>query len=120
MTRNAHRSRAIIERIGPAAAGIAPEDINYVLCTHLHADHVGWNTRPQWPVGADVSPSKAADDARAAAEKAKSERESSSATFSTPQAKGCISFTIVHNCPSTSHLSAEGMNVGVRRQPPKG
>ena len=28
-----------------AAAGFAPEDINYVLCTHLHADHVGWNTR---------------------------------------------------------------------------
>jgi L-ascorbate metabolism protein UlaG (beta-lactamase superfamily) len=23
----------------------APEDIDYVLCTHLHADHVGWNTR---------------------------------------------------------------------------
>src|SRR5215813_8304551 len=28
-----------------AAAGFAPEDINYVLCTHRHADHVGWNTR---------------------------------------------------------------------------
>jgi glyoxylase-like metal-dependent hydrolase (beta-lactamase superfamily II) len=28
-----------------AAAGFAPEDIDYVLCTHLHADHVGWNTR---------------------------------------------------------------------------
>ena len=28
-----------------AAAGVAPEDIDYVLCTHLHADHVGWNTR---------------------------------------------------------------------------
>jgi glyoxylase-like metal-dependent hydrolase (beta-lactamase superfamily II) len=27
-----------------AAAGFAPEDIDYVLCTHLHADHVGWNT----------------------------------------------------------------------------
>jgi len=27
------------------AAGFAPEEINYVLCTHLHADHVGWNTR---------------------------------------------------------------------------
>ncbi len=22
-----------------------PEDIDYVMCTHLHADHVGWNTR---------------------------------------------------------------------------
>jgi glyoxylase-like metal-dependent hydrolase (beta-lactamase superfamily II) len=28
-----------------AAAGFAPEDLDYVLCTHLHADHVGWNTR---------------------------------------------------------------------------
>src|SRR5215469_8972659 len=28
-----------------AASGFAPEDIDYVLCTHLHADHVGWNTR---------------------------------------------------------------------------
>jgi glyoxylase-like metal-dependent hydrolase (beta-lactamase superfamily II) len=28
-----------------AAAGFGAEDIGYVLCTHLHADHVGWNTR---------------------------------------------------------------------------
>ena len=28
-----------------AAAGVAPQDINVVLCTHLHVDHVGWNTR---------------------------------------------------------------------------
>ena len=27
-----------------AAAGVAPEDIDIVLCTHLHSDHVGWNT----------------------------------------------------------------------------
>ena len=27
------------------AAGYAPESIDYVLCTHLHLDHVGWNTR---------------------------------------------------------------------------
>ncbi|MDP6173015.1 MAG: MBL fold metallo-hydrolase [Rhodospirillales bacterium] len=26
-------------------AGFAPEDIDIVLCTHLHVDHVGWNTR---------------------------------------------------------------------------
>lgn len=26
------------------SAGAAPEDIDIVLCTHLHADHVGWNT----------------------------------------------------------------------------
>src|SRR3954468_623102 len=26
------------------AAGAAPEDIDMVLCTHLHADHIGWNT----------------------------------------------------------------------------
>jgi glyoxylase-like metal-dependent hydrolase (beta-lactamase superfamily II) len=28
-----------------AAAGFAPESIDTVLCTHLHVDHVGWNTR---------------------------------------------------------------------------
>jgi glyoxylase-like metal-dependent hydrolase (beta-lactamase superfamily II) len=28
-----------------AAIGLKPEDIDVVLCTHLHADHVGWNTQ---------------------------------------------------------------------------
>ena len=28
-----------------AAIGLAPADIDYVCCTHFHADHVGWNTR---------------------------------------------------------------------------
>ncbi len=28
-----------------AATGITPEQVDYVLCTHLHVDHVGWNTR---------------------------------------------------------------------------
>ena len=28
-----------------AAAGFRPEDIDLVMCTHLHFDHVGWNTR---------------------------------------------------------------------------
>ena len=27
-----------------AAAGARPEEIDIVLCTHLHADHAGWNT----------------------------------------------------------------------------
>lgn len=27
-----------------ADAGLRPEDVDIVLCTHLHADHVGWNT----------------------------------------------------------------------------
>jgi glyoxylase-like metal-dependent hydrolase (beta-lactamase superfamily II) len=26
-------------------AGVAPEDIDIVLCTHLHSDHCGWNTQ---------------------------------------------------------------------------
>jgi len=30
-----------------AAAGCSPDDIDFVMCTHLHADHVGWNTRLQ-------------------------------------------------------------------------
>lgn len=28
-----------------AAAGVDPDDIDYVFCTHLHIDHAGWNTR---------------------------------------------------------------------------
>jgi glyoxylase-like metal-dependent hydrolase (beta-lactamase superfamily II) len=27
------------------AAGVAPEQVQLVICTHLHVDHVGWNTR---------------------------------------------------------------------------
>ncbi len=27
------------------AAGVTPSEVDIVLCTHLHADHVGWNTR---------------------------------------------------------------------------
>jgi len=30
---------------GLKAAGISVDDIDYVMCTHLHVDHVGWNTR---------------------------------------------------------------------------
>ncbi len=32
-----------LERL--AAAGARPEQIDMVMCTHLHVDHVGWNTR---------------------------------------------------------------------------
>lgn len=28
-----------------AATGVTVNDIDYVMCTHLHVDHVGWNTR---------------------------------------------------------------------------
>src|SRR5438876_3811458 len=27
------------------AAGVGVDDIDVVMCTHLHGDHVGWNTR---------------------------------------------------------------------------
>ena len=30
---------------GLKAAGVSVEDIDFVMCTHLHVDHVGWNTR---------------------------------------------------------------------------
>ncbi len=30
---------------GLRALGLSVEDIDFVMCTHLHADHVGWNTR---------------------------------------------------------------------------
>jgi glyoxylase-like metal-dependent hydrolase (beta-lactamase superfamily II) len=29
------------------SAGCSPEDVDFVLCTHMHIDHVGWNTRLQ-------------------------------------------------------------------------
>src|SRR5215472_14792776 len=32
-----------LARLGEA--GVRPEEIDLVMCTHLHADHVGWNTR---------------------------------------------------------------------------
>ncbi|NCX54687.1 MAG: MBL fold metallo-hydrolase, partial [Rhodobacterales bacterium] len=28
-----------------AAEGLKPDDVDVVMCTHLHADHVGWNTK---------------------------------------------------------------------------
>lgn len=28
-----------------SAAGVSVDDIDFVMCTHLHVDHVGWNTR---------------------------------------------------------------------------
>ena len=30
-----------------AGAGVRPEEVDFVMCTHLHWDHVGWNTRLQ-------------------------------------------------------------------------
>jgi glyoxylase-like metal-dependent hydrolase (beta-lactamase superfamily II) len=38
-----HLRTPFLERL--AEAGVRPEEVDYVLCTHLHADHVGWNTR---------------------------------------------------------------------------
>lgn len=29
------------------AQGVAPEQVDFVMCTHMHSDHVGWNTRLQ-------------------------------------------------------------------------
>lgn len=53
---------------GLARAGIRPEDVDVVVNTHLHADHVGWNTRdadgtwvPAFPRAQYLLP--AADDA---------------------------------------------------------
>jgi glyoxylase-like metal-dependent hydrolase (beta-lactamase superfamily II) len=37
------RNEPWLERL--ARAGARPEDVDFVMCTHLHADHVGWNTR---------------------------------------------------------------------------
>ena len=37
------------------AAGLGVEDIDFVMCTHLHGDHVGWNTQARKrPLGPDL------------------------------------------------------------------
>jgi glyoxylase-like metal-dependent hydrolase (beta-lactamase superfamily II) len=38
-----HLDTPYLERL--AAAGARPEQVDYVLITHIHTDHVGWNTR---------------------------------------------------------------------------
>jgi glyoxylase-like metal-dependent hydrolase (beta-lactamase superfamily II) len=38
-----HLAVPYLERL--ASAGVAPEAVDIVLMTHVHADHVGWNTR---------------------------------------------------------------------------
>jgi glyoxylase-like metal-dependent hydrolase (beta-lactamase superfamily II) len=38
-----HLDTAFLQRL--RAAGVEPEDVDHVLLTHLHVDHVGWNTR---------------------------------------------------------------------------
>ncbi|WP_211175944.1 MBL fold metallo-hydrolase [Brasilonema sp. UFV-L1] len=38
-----HLQLPYLERL--EAAGVTPEAVDYVLLTHLHVDHVGWNTR---------------------------------------------------------------------------
>jgi glyoxylase-like metal-dependent hydrolase (beta-lactamase superfamily II) len=30
---------------GLGAANLTPADIDFVMCTHLHVDHIGWNTK---------------------------------------------------------------------------
>src|SRR5471030_803133 len=36
-------------------AGLGVEDIDFVMCTHLHGDHVGWNTRRRMAAGSRPS-----------------------------------------------------------------
>ncbi len=40
---NMTSSGAYLKRF--AATGVRPEQVDYVMCTHMHTDHVGWNTR---------------------------------------------------------------------------
>lgn len=40
---NDRKGTGFIEKL--ARLGLRPEDIDVVFCTHLHVDHVGWNTR---------------------------------------------------------------------------
>lgn len=38
-----HLDTAFLDNL--AAAGVSPDDVDLVINTHLHIDHVGWNTR---------------------------------------------------------------------------
>ncbi len=40
-----HQLRSTTYMDNLAAAGVTVDDIDFVMCSHLHADHVGWNTR---------------------------------------------------------------------------
>lgn len=62
-SQNDTRSGVFLTKL--VAAGVHPEAVDYVLCTHLHADHVGWNTRlrdgrwvPTFPNAQYVVPQK--------------------------------------------------------------
>jgi len=37
-----HLNNPFLQRL--AQAGVQPEEVDYILLTHIHADHVGWNT----------------------------------------------------------------------------
>lgn len=44
-----------------AAAGVTPEQVDLVVLTHLHVDHVGWNMRdgvPFFPTASSSSPTR--------------------------------------------------------------
>jgi glyoxylase-like metal-dependent hydrolase (beta-lactamase superfamily II) len=38
----AHMQTDYLSRL--SRAGVHPEEVDYVFCTHMHVDHVGWNT----------------------------------------------------------------------------
>ncbi len=40
-----HRKKDTAFMDGLKRAGLTPNDIDFVMCTHLHVDHVGWNTK---------------------------------------------------------------------------
>jgi glyoxylase-like metal-dependent hydrolase (beta-lactamase superfamily II) len=42
---NWHLRKSDVYMQALAAQGLSVNDIDYVMCTHLHVDHVGWNTR---------------------------------------------------------------------------
>ena len=48
-----NRKDPFLDRL--TAAGFPPDSIDTVLCTHLHVDHVGWNTQAgRRQMGADL------------------------------------------------------------------
>lgn len=77
---------------GLAAAGVSPAEVDYVLCTHLHIDHIGWNTQlldgrwvPTFPNARYLFPK--ADDALFSAKPTSAYRESVSPVIAAGQAE---------------------------------
>lgn len=68
-----HMDHPYLEQL--AAIGVQPEQVDYVFCTHMHVDHVGWNTRLQDGVWVPAFPNARYLASKAELEHVRKERE---------------------------------------------